>query len=226
MKISILTLFPNMFSGPFDYSILKRAREKKFVTIEVRNLRDFGIGKHKVVDDRPYGGGLGMILRVDVLHKAIGNAKCSREGRSRLAKHVCKERTILLDPRGEQFTQKKAKELARFDHLILVCGHYEGVDERTREFVDEVISLGDFVVTGGEIPSMLLADAVTRLVKGVLKEGVTEEESFSQKTYLEHPQYTRPSTYKNLSVPKVLLSGNHHEIASWRRLMAGSKSQR
>lgn len=209
MKISILTLFPKMFSGPFDASIIKRAWEKGIVTIEFVNLRDFGIGTHKIVDDRPYGGGHGMILRIDVLEEAISKTRKHAHPRSKV---------ILLDPRGKTFNQKMAKKLSRFTHLILVCGHYEGIDNRIQKFVDETISIGDFVVTGGEIPAMLITDAVVRLYKGTLKRGVTKTESFSP--YLEYPQYTRPATYKNLSVPKVLLSGNHKKIDGWRQKLS------
>ena len=207
MKISILTLFPEMFSGPFDHSIVKNAKEKKLVDINYVNIREFGKGKHKVVDDKPYGGGHGMILRVDVLEKAISKTK---------DKNLDKEsqKIILLSPHGKTFNQKKALELANLKHLILVCGHYEGLDERIKNFIDEELSLGDFIVTGGEIPAMIVTDAVTRLLKGVLKEGVTSSESFSR--LLEYPQYTKPNIYKNFHVPPILLSGNHGKIKSWR----------
>jgi tRNA (guanine37-N1)-methyltransferase len=207
MKISILTLFPEMFSGPFDHSIVKNAIEKKLINLNFVNIRDFGIGRHKAVDDKPYGGGHGMILRVDVLEKAIKNTKDKKMSSK-------EEKVILLDPHGKTFNQKKALELAGLKHLILICGHYEGVDERIKKYIDEEISIGDFVVTGGEIPAMLITDAITRLIKGVLKDGVTSNESFSE--LLEYPQYTKPNTYQNDSVPPVLLSGNHQEIKSWR----------
>lgn len=208
MKISILTLFPEMFQGPFSYSIIENAIDKKRVYINYVNIRRFGIGRHKVVDDKPYGGGEGMILRVDVLNKAIHSTK-------EKSLNEKKQKVILLTPIGKTFNQKKAKELAALKHLILVCGHYEGVDKRIEKFVDENVSIGDFIVTGGEIPAMLIVDAVVRLIKGVLKEGVVDTESFSP--YLEYPQYTRPRVYKNLAVPKVLLSGHHREIDDWRQ---------
>jgi tRNA (guanine37-N1)-methyltransferase len=207
MKISILTLFPEMFAGPFDYSIVKNAREKKLVDINFINIRDFGIGKHKVVDDKPYGGGHGMILRVDVLERAILHAKNNKLNKE-------EQRIILLDPHGKTFNQKKALELVKLKHLILVCGHYEGIDERAKKLIDEEMSIGDFITTGGEIPAMIVVDALTRLVKGVLKEGVTSAESFS--SLLEYPQYTKPNTHRDLCVPPILLSGNHKEIALWR----------
>lgn len=207
MKISILTLFPEMFSGPFDHSIVKKAKEKKLVEINYINIREFGIGTHKMVDDKPYGGGLGMIIRVDVLDKAIKSVKDDMMGKK-------SQKVILLGAHGKTFNQKIAKSLSKLKHLILVCGHYEGVDERVKKFIDLEISIGDFIVTGGEIPAMLIVDAVVRLKKGVLKKGVTEIESFSP--YLEYPQYTRPKIYKNMCVPEVLTSGNHLEILKWR----------
>lgn len=217
MTISILTLFPEMFQGPFDHSIIKRAKEKNIVKINYVNIRDFGIGKHKVVDDKPYGGGQGMVLRVDVLEKAISYAKQKNLDTKN-------QRVVLLDPHGKTFNQKKAKELSNLEHLILVCGHYEGVDERVKKFIDEEISIGDFIVTGGEIPAMLIADAVTRLNKGVLKENVTEMESFLP--FLEYPQYTKPNTYKNLSVPPILIGGNHKKIKEWREEIALKNTKR
>jgi tRNA (guanine37-N1)-methyltransferase len=207
MKISILTLFPEMFDGPFDYSIINNAKRRKLVEINFVNIRDFGIGRHKVVDDKPYGGGHGMILRVDVLEEAISRTKDKNLSAS-------EQVVILLSPHGKTFNQKMAQDFANLKHLILICGHYEGVDERIKKFIDGELSIGDFVVTGGEIPAMLVTDAVTRLIKGVLKDGVTSEESFSG--FLEYPQYTKPDDFKKLSVPPVLLSGNHGEIKSWR----------
>lgn len=208
MTISILTLFPEMFSSPFSFSIIKNAIAKKKVKINLVDIRDYGIGRHKSVDDKPYGGGLGMVIRADVLGRAIEKAKNKTLGKD-------EQKIILLDPHGSSFNQKKAKQLSRLKHLILVCGHYEGVDERIGKFIDEKISIGDFIVTGGEIPAMLVADTVIRLLPGVLKKGVTDTESFSD--YLEYPQYTRPKEYKKLTVPKILLSGNHERINNWRK---------
>ena len=203
-----------MFQGPFDYSIIKNAKDKKKVSIEFINIRSFGIGKHKVVDDKPYGGGHGMILRVDVLENAITRSK-DKKLSSR------DQKVVLLSPHGKTFNQKKAKELSKLKHLILICGRYEGIDERAKKFIDEELSIGDFVVTGGEIPAMLVTDAVVRLIEGVLKEGVTANESFSlpagrQDPLLEYPQYTKPSLYKNLKVPSILLNGDHGKIKIWR----------
>jgi tRNA (guanine37-N1)-methyltransferase len=220
MKISILTLFPEMFSGPFDHSIVRHAREKKLIDINFVNIRNFGIGKHKVVDDKPYGGGHGMILRVDVLEKAIAQTKglpAISDGKVLQAgknPDTSGQKVVLLSPHGKTFNQKKALEFANLKHLILVCGHYEGVDERVKKFIDEELSIGDFIVTGGEIPAMLVTDAITRLMKGALKEGVTSIESFPK--LLEYPQYTKPNIYKNFRVPPILLSGDHGKIKSWR----------
>lgn len=208
MKISILTLFPDMFSGPFDHSIIKRAKEKKIVDINYTNIREFGIGKQRKVDDKPYGGGLGMIIKVDVLDKAISHTLDDKL-------KTQDQKVVLLGAHGKTFNQKMAKSLSKLKHLILVCGHYEGIDERSKRFIDEEISIGDFIVTGGEIPAMLVTDAVVRLKKGVLKRDVTKIESFSP--MLEYPQYTRPKTYKNMAVPTILTSGNHKAILEWRK---------
>lgn len=206
MKITILTLFPEMFSGPFSESIIKRAAQKKLVEIKLLNIRDFGLGSHRLVDDTPYGGGKGMILRVDVLSRAIESVK---EKKSK------KEKIVLMSPRGKTFNQIKAFKFSKLDHLILVCGHYEGVDARVDKFIDEKISIGDFITTGGEIPAMLIVDSVVRLIKGVLKEGVTSSESFP--SLLEHNQYTKPAVFKKLKVPQILLSGNHKKIDDYRK---------
>ena len=197
-----------MFQGPFDVSIIKRAKEKKLIDISYVNIRNFGIGKHKLVDDTPYGGGNGMILRVDVLEKAILKTRDKTLKKS-------EEKVILLSAHGKTFKQKDAESFAKLKHLILVCGHYEGFDERIKQYVDGEVSVGDFILTGGEIPAMIITDAVLRLIKGVLKEGSATFESFSP--LLEHPQYTKPQIYKNASVPEVLTSGNHQKITEWRK---------
>lgn len=213
MLFSILTLFPPMFAGPFDFSIVKRAAEKSKVKINFVNIRDFATDNYKTVDDRPYGGGVGMILRVDVVDRALEYAKCQLPS--------AKTYTILLDPRGRQYYQAKARELSSYDHLILICGHYEDVDARVYKLVDEVISIGNFVLTGGEIPAMLIVDSVTRLLPGVLeKAAATGDESFSQ-DLLASPQYTRPEVFKGMRVPEVLLSGDHAKIAEWKNKQKG-----
>lgn len=195
-----------MFSGPFASSILKKAQQRDILSIEYINIRDFATDNYKSVDDHPYGGGVGMVLRVDVIDRAIQKSKIKSQ----------KSKVILLDPQGTPYTQKKARALSKLDHLILVCGHYEGVDERIRGLVDEEISIGDYVLTGGEIPAMAVVDSVVRLIPDVLREDATLHESF-ERPVLEYPQYTRPETYKGKRVPGILLSGNHKTIATWRR---------
>jgi tRNA (guanine37-N1)-methyltransferase len=213
MKFTILTLFPEMFSGPFDHSMIKRAKQKGLVDIEFVNIRDFATDKHKSVDDHPYGGGAGMILRVDVVDRAL-KAVESRESKVESRKQI-----ILLDPRGQTYNQQKAEELSQFDHIILLCGHYEGIDERIRSFVDQQISIGDYILTGGEIPVMSIIDSITRLVPGVLVDPeATVKESFHG--LLEYPQYTRPEEYQNKKVPEILLSGHHQHILRWQQEQA------
>ncbi len=196
-----------MFAGPLNHSIIKRAQEKQQVRINFVDIRSFAKDKYRTVDDRPYGGGAGMILRVDIVDSALQSA------RDATAKN---ERVILLDPQGVPYTQQKAQELTRCDHLILICGHYEGVDERIRLLVDEEVSMGDFVLTGGEIPAMAVIDSVTRLLPGVLaRPEAAQDETFSE-GLLEYPHYTQPRTYNGISVPEVLVGGNHAKISAWR----------
>lgn len=208
MKIDILTLFPNMFEGPFRESIIKRAQDKNLAEIKIHDLRKWGLDDRRTVDDRPYGGGPGMIMRVDVLDTAIKELKTKNS------------KVILLDATGERFTQQKAVDLSKMKHLILIAGHYEGVDHRVHEhLVDKIISIGDYVLTGGEIPAMVIIDTIVRLIPGVVgKEESIVEESHSKPGYKEYPQYTRPDNYKGWKVPEVLLSGNHKEIKNWRGL--------
>ncbi|MEK7593047.1 MAG: tRNA (guanosine(37)-N1)-methyltransferase TrmD, partial [Patescibacteria group bacterium] len=216
MIVTILSLFPDMFVPLLSLSILARAQKKKLAHIELINFRDYATDAHKSVDDSPYGGGNGMILRVDVLDRALIDVKSKS--------HSKNIHTILLDPQGSPYTQKTAKRLASYDQLILLCAHYEGVDDRIRSLVDEEISLGDFILTGGEIPAMAVVDSVIRLLPGVLeKSGTTENESFSlaspnvSGTFLEYPQYTKPSEYKGMKVPDILLGGHHKNIELWRK---------
>ncbi len=205
MQIDILTLFPDMFAGPFSESIVSRAQQNELVTINVHNLRDFATDKYKSVDDKPYGGGAGMVMRVDIIDAAISSIK--RPG----------SKVILLDAGGEKFNQQKAVQLSKVGNLIIICGHYEGVDHRVHEHLaDEVISIGDYVLSGGELPAMVLVDSVVRLLPGALgnPESLTEESHNNEG--VEYPQYTRPEDYKGWKVPKVLPSGNHAEIEKWR----------
>lgn len=221
MIFDILTLFPNMFEPVLNESIIKKAREKELIKVELHNLRDFAEDAHKTVDDTPYGGGTGMVLKVDVIDKAIQSIK-SKILDLRSQKEGGKPTVILLSPQGEKFSAKMAKELAAESNLILVCGHYEGFDERVREhLIDRQISIGDYVLTGGELPAMVLVDAISRFVPGVLPEGAPDEDSHSLEIdgepALEYPHYTKPVEYNGWKVPDVLLSGNHAEIAKWRR---------
>lgn len=207
MNIHVLSLFPDMFTGVFGSSILKKAQEKNAVSIAVTDIRNFSINKHKQVDDYPYGGGAGMVLKPEPMFQAVESIT---EGR--------KPRIILMCPQGERFTQKKAEELAKEEELVFLCGHYEGYDERIRtHLVTDEISIGDFVLTGGELPAMTVIDAVVRLLPGVLgQEDSHIQDSFST-GLLEHPHYTRPAEFRGMKVPDVLLSGNHANIDKWRQ---------
>src|SRR5512137_78211 len=205
MKIDVLTLFPAMFAGPLDESIIKRAREAGRLELALHNLRDYAHDRHRTVDDRPFGGGPGMLLKPEPIFEAV--EKLVGEG----------TRVILLSPAGRRFDQAIARELAGLEHLLMVCGHYEGFDERVREqLADDELSIGDYVLTNGALPAMVIIDAVTRLLPGALgDEDSAHEESFSH-GLLEYPQYTRPAEFRGMKVPEVLLSGNHAEIALWR----------
>ena len=221
MQINILTLFPNMFKGPFDESMILAAKKKKLVDIKIHDLRKWGIDKRGSVDDRTYGGGKGMLIRVDVIANALN--KVTKKWGIFKKKNL---KIILLDAAGEKFTQKKTIELSKADHLVFIAGHYEGIDHRVHEhLVDEIISIGDYVLTGGEIPAMVMIDSIVRLIPGVLEAEATQIESHSVEGQLEYPQYTRPEDYKNWKVPKVLLSGNHKEIEDWRKENSKSSHQ-
>ena len=210
MRIDILTIFPEMFSGPFEESMVKRAREDGKVEIKIHNLRDWSEDKHKSVDDRPYGGGAGMVMRVDIIDRALDDLKL------KMKSEKCK--VVLMSAKGKKYTQQDAKAYTQLEQLILIAGHYEGVDERVAKFlVDEELRIGDYVLTGGELPAMVVVDSVVRLLPGVLgNEKSVKEESHSEPGYLEYPQYTRPEEYKGWKVPEVLLGGNHAEIEKWR----------
>ena len=203
MKFDVLTLFPDMFKS-LDESIIGKAKEKKLIEINLINIRDFSKDKHKKVDDTPYGGGAGMVMKPDVVYDAYLSVKDE------------KAKVIYLTPQGNVLNQEKVKQLSKNEHLILLCGHYEGIDQRVLdEIVDEEISIGDYVLTGGELPAMVLIDSVSRYIEGVINEESIEEESFST-NLLEYPQYTRPEEFRGRKVPDVLISGHHENIKKWR----------
>jgi tRNA (guanine37-N1)-methyltransferase len=207
MRIDLLTLFPEFFTSPLSQSMLLRAQSQGAVIFRVINLRDFAADRHQVTDDRPFGGGPGMVLKIEPLVRAIRQARQEDPGL----------KVILLSPRGPRFSQAKARELSQQEHLLLICGHYEGVDDRIHYYIDEELSIGDYILTGGEIPALAVVDAVTRLLPGVLGgEGATLEESF-QAGLLEYPHYTRPRVFEGYEVPAVLMEGDHRRIAQWRR---------
>lgn len=210
MVIDILTLFPEMFAGPFASSIMKRAQERGLLEINLINMRDFSTNKHHTVDDTPYGGGAGMVIAAAPVFGAVDHVAAGRGGKL--------GRVVLLCPQGRPLDHQLAVELAGEEHLVLICGHYEGIDERVREnLVTDELSIGDYVLTGGELPAMVLVDVTARLLPGVLGESSsTKEESFSD-GLLEYPQYTKPREYRELTVPEVLLSGHHERIRLWRR---------
>lgn len=232
MQFDIITIFPRIFDSYFSESIVGRAQKGGLIGIKIRNLRDWAKDKHKTVDDTPYGGGPGMVMKVEPIYKCVNSIKNSK-----------KNRIILFSAKGKKYTQRDAERLKKYDNLILICGRYEGVDERVAKYVaDEEISIGDFVLTGGEIPAMILVDSIIRLLPGVLGNPKSiEEESFRdiqnpkflptgqagkiKNSYLEYPQYTKPEEFGKWKVPKVLLSGNHKEIEEWRKEHSKLKSQ-
>jgi tRNA (guanine37-N1)-methyltransferase len=221
MRFDIVTIFPEIFAGPFDFGIVKRAITTGLIQIGVHDLRDYTVDRHRQVDDRPFGGGAGMVMKPEPLFRAVEDINSSRAAR-----------VVLLSPQGRLFSQQVARELAGLDRLVLICGRYEGVDERVVEnVVDDELSIGDYVLSGGEIPAMVLVDATVRLLPGALGcESSIEQESFSRtgdwQGLLDYPQYTRPANYRGLEVPQVLLNGNHGDIERWRRGKAIEKTLR
>ncbi|OGC52401.1 tRNA (guanosine(37)-N1)-methyltransferase TrmD [candidate division WWE3 bacterium RIFCSPLOWO2_01_FULL_39_13] len=228
MKFNIITIFPDLFSSTFSYGIIKHAVDNGLLEINIHDLRKWTCDRHKQVDDRSFGGGPGMILKPEPLFEAVESIKLKDEVTDSLQKRDKQNRTkehghvILLSPQGKTFNQQKAEELSKIDNIILICGRYEGVDQRVIEnIVDEEISIGRYVLSGGEIPAMVVIDAVSRLIQGVIKnEDFNANESFSDpkdRDKLDFPQYTRPADYKGMKVPEVLLSGDHKKIETWRR---------
>ena len=214
MKIDVITLFPAMFAGPLDESIIKRAREEGRLDLAIHNLRDYAHDRHKTVDDRPFGGGPGMLLKPEPIFEAVEDLK--RES----------TRVILLSPSGRPFNHAIARELAGLEHLLMVSGHYEGFDERVRErLADDELSIGDYVLTNGALPVMVIIDAVTRLLPGVLGDDESARDDSFSHGLLEYPQYTRPAEFRGMKVPEVLFSGDHAEIARWRAEQARLRTQ-
>jgi len=212
LRFDIITIFPKAFDSYLNESIIRRAQKQKNIEVRIHNLRDFTNDRHKTVDDRPFGGGVGMVLKIEPIYKAL--------------KKIClknkKSTVVLLSAKGKLFTQQKAQEFSKIEQIVLICGHYEGVDERVAKYLaDEEISIGQYVLTGGELPALTILDATARLLPGVIKGESLIEESFSKTNQIEYPQYTRPEKFKmnkkNISVPKILLSGNHKNIEKWRQ---------
>jgi tRNA (guanine37-N1)-methyltransferase len=211
MKFDIITIFPQIFNSYFSESIVKRAQRKGLIDIKIHNLRDYTTDKHRTVDDTPYGGGAGMVMKVEPIYDSIKFIKSLKSKKE-------KTRIILFSAKGKKYNQKDAQRLAKYDNLVLICGRYEGVDERVaKHLADEEISIGDYVLTGGEIPAMIILDSVARLIPGVLGNiESAKNESHSVESQLEHPQYTKPENFQDWKVPKILLSGNHQKIKEWR----------
>lgn len=204
MKIDILTLFPNMFDNVFDESIIKRAKSSSKVSINIHNFRDYSLDSHKKVDDTPYGGGCGMVLMAQPIYDCVESLRTKDS------------KVIILTPSGTPYKQKIAYDLSREKHLIIICGHYEGFDERIMALADIQLSIGDYVLTGGEIPAMVLVDSITRLLPGVIKEESHLEDSFNEEKLLDYPTYTKPQNFRGMEVPEVLISGDHKKIAEYR----------
>jgi len=209
LRFDIITIFPNIFDSYFKESIIKRALEKRLIKINIHNLRDFAKDKHRTVDDRPFGGGIGMVMKVEPIYKAVKSIK--KKGQ--------KSKVILFTPRGKEFNQRIAHKFSKLDQLILICGRYEGVDERVAKYIaDEEISIGDYVLMGGELPAMIVIETIARLIPGVIgKPQFLKERVVKGKGFVEYPQYTRPENFRGWKVPKVLLSGNHRKIEEWRK---------
>lgn len=215
LQVDVVTIFPEMFAAAFGVSIIRRAQERGRLRISAHDLRAYTHDRRGTVDDRPYGGGPGMVMRPEPIFEAVEDLKRSCAASRRHTKRRCQ--TVLMSPSGEKFSTDLAKELSGLDHLVIICGHYEGVDERVRfALADRTVSIGDYVLTGGELPAMVMIDGLARFIPGVIgHEQATGEESFSA-GWLEYPQYTRPPVFRKLAVPDVLLSGDHERIAAWR----------
>ena len=211
MRIDMVTIFPEMFAGPFGDSITKRAVDNGIIDIHFTNFRDYAEDKHHHVDDTPFGGGAGMVIKPEPMYKAV------RDVLGKTQEFAANRRVLIMDPSGPTFTQEKAKELAGYDQLVFICGHYEGFDARIYKLADEAISIGDFILTGGELPAMVITDAVSRMLPGVLGAPDSAPTDSFYEGLMEFPQYTRPREFEGMAVPEVLLSGNHAKIRQWRR---------
>ncbi len=222
MRIDILTLFPKMFEGVVGESMVKRARAKNLLEIKIHNLRDWTLDRHRSADDKPYGGGHGMVMMVEPVYRALKYLR----NRKPVTRNQKKTRVILLTPQGKKLDQKLVKNLAREKRLILICGHYEGVDERVRRLVTDEISIGDYILTCGEIPAMVIIDGVTRLIKGVVGDPKSIIHESFEKGLLEHPQYTRPRVFRGMKVPEALLSGDHKRIEDWKAAEARKRTKK
>jgi tRNA (guanine37-N1)-methyltransferase len=229
MRIDILTLFPRMFGGPLDESLLGKAKERGLLNVQIHDIRDYTEGKHRQADDSPYGGGAGMVMKPEPIAKAIEEIKgqaClpDRQGSGVKGKG---SRVILMSPAGRLLTQEKAIELSKEDHLVIICGHYEGIDERVlQSFAVSEISIGDYVLTGGELPAMVMIDAIARHIPGIVKEEESVQRDSFYNGLLDHPSFTRPEEFKGIKVPEVLLSGDHKKIEAWRRKQSLKKTLR
>jgi tRNA (guanine-N1)-methyltransferase len=225
MKIDVLTIFPEMFKGPLTESLLGKARQKKILEINAVDIRSFSRDKHKKVDDKPFGGGAGMVMKPEPLYDAIKSTGAKK--RSNTYKNPYnKPYVIYMSPQGRTLNTEIVKNLSKFKHLVILCGHYEGIDERVMNFVDDEISIGDYVLTGGEIPSMVLIDCVARMIPGVVKEEESVKNDSFYSGLLDYPHYTRPAVFKKLKVPEVLLSGNHKKIEEWRKKESAERTRK
>ncbi|MDD5101473.1 MAG: tRNA (guanosine(37)-N1)-methyltransferase TrmD [Endomicrobiaceae bacterium] len=216
MRIDILTIFPEMFKGPLTCSLLAKAREKKILNISYSDIRSFTKDKHNMVDDRPFGGGPGMVMKPEPIYLALKSLGVKKKN-CLYKKPLKKPYVIYMSPQGQTLNTQKVKKLSQYEHLVLLCGHYEGIDERVMSWIDEEISIGDYVLTGGEIPAMVLIDSVARMLSGVVQDKSSVEQDSFYNGMLDYPHYTRPAKFRNMEVPDVLLSGNHLEIEKWRK---------
>lgn len=224
MRIDILTIFPEMFEGPLTCSLLAKAREKKILDISCSDIRSFTKDKHNTVDDRPFGGGPGMVMKPEPIYLALKSLGVKKKN-CLYKKPFKKPYVIYMSPQGQTLNTQKVKKLSQYEHLVLLCGHYEGIDERIMSWVDEEISIGDYVLTGGEIPAMVLIDSVARMLPGVVQDKSSVEQDSFYNGMLDYPHYTRPAKFKNMEVPDVLLSGNHLEIEKWRKQQSHDRTK-